>query len=78
MLPVVFTDKIVQFIRFSAILGFIIFATFVINFNNKAFNYVLKEKAKKFWWLFILISIVPLLLFLYLFSIIFGKIFNKF
>jgi hypothetical protein len=68
-------EEVMQFIRYSAITGFIIIATLLINLNHKAFNYVLKDNAKKYWWLFVIMAVIPLSLFLYAFTFIFGKLF---
>ncbi|OGM10020.1 hypothetical protein A2Z67_01680 [Candidatus Woesebacteria bacterium RBG_13_36_22] len=68
-------QEVMQFLHYSAITGFIIVSTLVINLNHKAFNYVLKDNAKKYWWLFVIIAVIPLSLFLYAFAFIFGKLF---
>jgi len=63
-----------QFLKFSAIAGFLATATLLINLNNKAFNYIFKEKAKSYFWFFLLISIIPLLAIIYVFNVFFGKL----
>jgi hypothetical protein len=63
--------RLVEFVRFSALVGFIVTATLVINLNHRAFKSVFKEKAKSYWGLFFLLALVPLLLVFYFFSIIF-------
>ena len=75
--PASFYNGLMQFTRYTAITGFIVVATLLINLNHKAFNYVLKDNAKKYWWLFTILAIIPLLLFLYVFTFIFGKISNQ-
>jgi len=65
-----------EFLRYSAITGFIVVTTLLINLNHKTFRYVLKDNARKYWWLFVVFAVVPLLLFLYVFTFIFGKLFS--
>lgn len=67
--------EVMQFLYYSAIAGFIVVATLIINLNHKAFNYVLKDNAKRYWWIFVIIAVIPLSLFLYAFTLIFGKLF---
>lgn len=64
-----------EFLRYSSITGFIVVTTLVINLNHKAFRYVLKDNARKYWWIFVLFAVIPLLLFLYAFTFLFGKLF---
>lgn len=64
----------IQVIKYSAIVGFIATTTLLINLNNKLFLNVFKEKAKSYFWFFLVISIIPLLAFLYIFNVFFGKL----
>lgn len=64
--------EILIFFRYSAILGFICVATLVINLNHNLFNKVMSDNAKTFWWLFVIISVVPLLVIIYVFNFFFG------
>ena len=73
--PISIPEEIMQFLHYSAITGFIIVSVLLINLNHKAFDYVLKDNSKKYWWLFVLLAIIPLMLFLYAFTSIFGKLF---
>jgi len=61
------------FFRFSAVAGLLATTVLLINLNHKAFDRVLGPKSKSLWWLFVLFSVVPLLLFLYIFTFLFGK-----
>lgn len=72
---VVIPQEVMQFLHYSAIVGFIVVATLLINMNHKAFNYVMKDNAKRYWWLFVIIAVIPLSLILYVFTFIFGKFF---
>jgi len=63
-----------EFLRYSAISGFIALSVLVINLSNKAFAKVFKENATKLWWLFVLLSLIPVLGIIYIFSRIFGKV----
>ena len=64
--------EIMEFIRITAIGGFITTSTLVISLNFRAFNKVFSYNAKKLWWLFMLLMIIPLLITLYVFTLIFG------
>lgn len=75
ILPVSIPEELMQFIHYSAITGFIVVTVLIINLNHKAFDYVLKDNSKKFWWLFVILAVIPLSLFLYAFTFIFGKLF---
>lgn len=66
--------EVMQFLNYSAITGFIVVTVLLVNLNHKAFNYVLKDNAKKYWWLFVVFAVVPLALFIYAFTFIFGKL----
>jgi apolipoprotein N-acyltransferase len=61
------------FLEYSAIMGLIVTTVLIININNKAFNYVFKENSKRFFWLFMILSTIPLLIFIYLFTVLFGR-----
>jgi len=67
-------NQVMQFVHISAITGFIVVSTLVINMNYKIFNYVLKDNAKKYWWLFVTLAVIPLMLFLYTFTLLFEKL----
>jgi apolipoprotein N-acyltransferase len=75
-IPITIPREFMQFLHYTAITGFLIVSTLVINLNHKAFNYVMKDNAKKYWWLFVILAIIPLALFLYAFTFIFGKLFG--
>lgn len=68
-------SQFLEFLRYSSITGFIVVATLFINLNHKAFTYLLRDSARKLWWVFVLFAVIPLLLFLWAFTFIFGKFF---
>ncbi|OGM18276.1 hypothetical protein A2686_03690 [Candidatus Woesebacteria bacterium RIFCSPHIGHO2_01_FULL_38_10] len=63
-----------EFVRFTAIGGFITATTLLVNLNFKGFSFIFKEKTRTYWWLFLTLTVIPLLLFLYIFTLIFGKL----
>lgn len=65
--------QMIEFVRYSAIAGFIAATTLVVNINHKIFNTFFKERTASFWWLFVISALIPLSLFLYIFSLLFGK-----
>lgn len=69
-----FVQKSMQFLKYGAMLGFFVTSVLVINLNNKAFKYIFKDHAKNYFWFFLLLSIIPLLVFIYLFNLFFGKL----
>lgn len=68
------TNKAIQFLRYGAMLGFFVASILIINLNNKAFNFVFKEHAKRYFWFFMLLSVIPLLVFIFLFNAFFGRL----
>ncbi len=66
--------ELIQFFRYGAIVGFISATTLVINLNHKAFNRILGENARSYWWLFVISALIPLLIALYIFSLLFGSL----
>ncbi len=68
--------EVMLFLTISAITGFIITSVLIINLNRRAFNYVMQDNAKKFWWLFAILAVVLLSLFLYAFTFLFGRLFG--
>jgi hypothetical protein len=69
-----FTDKAIGFFRISAITGFLATTTLIINLNNQKFHTIFKDRAKKLWWLFLVVSLVLFAVILYIFNIIFQKL----
>ena len=68
----VFSPEFLAFVRYGAITGFICVSVLIINLNHKLFNTVFRDSAKRFWWLFVLISLVPFLVIIYIFNFFFG------
>ena len=70
-----FSQQIQSFFKFSAVVGFLATTTLLINLNHFTFQRVFGEgKSKSFWWLFVLFSVIPLLVILYIFNIVFNRI----
>lgn len=70
--PQVFINQTLTFFRYGAIAGFIVCATLLINLNNKAFTYIFKDRAKQYFWFFMLLSVIPLLAIIFVFNALFG------
>lgn len=66
--------RIMEVVRISSITGFLAAVTILINVNFKVYKRIFKDRAKSYWWLFLLSSVVILALFLYIFSLLFGKL----
>lgn len=58
-------------LRTFALGGFLTASTLIIGINFKVFNNIFKENSRKFWWLFLVSAIIPILLVLYIFSFFF-------
>lgn len=55
-----------------AFLGFLVTATLIVGLNFKIFNNIFKDKASNYWWLFLVISAIPIVVAIYIFSFFFG------
>lgn len=55
-----------------ALLGFLITATLIVGLNFKIFTNIFKDKASHYWWLFLVISAVPILVAIYIYAFFFG------
>lgn len=66
-------QKTMQIFKYGAMVGFLVTTVLVINLNNRAFNSIFKERAKSYFWFFLLISVIPLLAFIYIFNMFFGR-----
>ncbi|MCS7091763.1 MAG: hypothetical protein NZM26_00205 [Patescibacteria group bacterium] len=67
-------NAVYNFFRIGAIAGFIAAVTILINLNHKGFRYLFRDKATKYWWVFVIACVIPFLVILYMFTIIFGKL----
>ena len=65
--------EVLEVVKYAAIGGLVATTTLIVNLSNVAFRTVFHERTKTYWWLFAMFTIIPLLLFLYVFSLIFGK-----
>lgn len=63
-----------EFFRIGAIAGFVAAFTLLINLNYKGFNYLFKDKTTKYWWVFVVACVIPFLVIMYIFTIIFGSV----
>ncbi|OGM03590.1 hypothetical protein A2715_00330 [Candidatus Woesebacteria bacterium RIFCSPHIGHO2_01_FULL_39_32] len=66
--------ELLSFLRFSAIAGLLATTTLLMNFNHKAFSNFFGYRSKSLWWLFLVFSVLPLLLFLFVFNFLFGRL----
>jgi hypothetical protein len=55
-----------------ALVGFLITATLIVGINFKIFTSLFRDKVSHYWWLFLVVSAVPILLALYIYSFFFG------
>ncbi|MCH7640640.1 hypothetical protein IID22_00355 [Patescibacteria group bacterium] len=60
-----------DFIRFAAFFGFIVLTTLFMSLNYKGFKAIFREKTRSYWWLFIILTSIPALLSLFIFSLLF-------
>ena len=58
-------------IRFAAFAGFVVATTLFMNLNYRGFEKVFRGKTKSYWWLFIILTLIPALFTLFLFSMLF-------
>ena len=70
--PKLIPPELLEFVRYSAIAGFIAATTLVVNINHKIFRKIFKENPGTYWWLFVVSSLIPLSVFFYIFSLVFG------
>jgi len=61
-----------EFLKFSAFTGFIVSSTLLANLNFKTFKRILGDKSSKYWWLMGILMIIPLLIVLFTFSLLFS------
>jgi len=64
--------QIQSVLKSVSFLGFLITATLIVGLNFKIFTNIFKDKASNYWWLFLVISTVPILVALYIYTIFFG------
>ena len=69
-----FLNQVALIFKYGAMLGFLVATTLLINLNNKAYSRVFKTKSKSYFWFFLVLSIIPLLAFIYVFNFLFGKL----
>jgi len=68
-----FSKELIEFFRYAAIAGFIAATALIININYATFNKIFKEKTKLFWTLFFISALIPLLVSIYIFSLLFER-----
>lgn len=59
-------------LRTIALAGFLITATLIVGINFKIFTNVFREKFSSYWWLFLVVSAVPIVIALYIYTFFFG------
>ena len=64
--------EIQSVLKTIALVGFLITATLIVGLNFKIFTNIFKDKVSHYWWLFLMISAVPILVALYIYSFFFG------
>jgi len=64
--------EIQSVLKTIALVGFLITATLIVGLNFKIFNNIFKDKALNYWWLFLVISAIPIVVAIYIFSFFFG------
>src|SRR3972149_5607418 len=72
--PQAFVNQTLSLFKYGAMLGFLVATVLLMNLNNKAFKYVFKDRAKSYFWFFLLLSVIPLLVFIYIFNLLFGRL----
>jgi hypothetical protein len=72
--PEILREQLQGSIKIVAFVGFLAAATLFIGLNHKFFVLALGEKSKTYWWMFIIIAVVPLLIIIYAFSYLFGSV----
>lgn len=65
-----------SFLKTSAFAGFLVATTLVVGLNFKIFKFVFKDSILAYWWAFMLVSLIPLFLLLYVFTLLFGGTFE--
>lgn len=61
-----------EVLKVTAAAGFVTASVLLISLNHKVFKFIFKEKTASYWWLFTVLTVFPLLLILYIFSLLFG------
>jgi len=65
-------DQVQNVLKTVSLLGFLITATLIVGLNFKIFTNIFKEKASHYWWLFLVVSAVPILVAIYIYTFFFG------
>ena len=65
-----------NFFKMSVFVGFLVTTTLIVGLNFKIFKFVFKDSIQKYWWAFMLASLIPLFLLLYFFTLLFGGTFE--
>lgn len=61
----------INIVKISAMAGFVVAATLFVSLNQKGFDKFFTKKGVIYWVLFFTLSLVPLLLIIYFFSVFF-------
>ncbi len=65
-----------SFLKTSVFAGFLVTTTLIVGLNFKIFKFVFKDSILKYWWAFMLVSLIPLFLLLYFFTLLFEGTFE--
>jgi len=65
------SSQIQETIKTFALGGFLTASTLIIGVNFKIFTNIFGERAKKYWWLFLITALIPICLVLFLFTFFF-------
>jgi len=66
-----FNSSAYQALKISSMLGLIVCSTLLVALNFKFFSKVFKERTVSMWWLFLTVSVIPFLVMLGIFTILF-------
>lgn len=67
----VILQHVLTVLKLAALIGFLVCTTLIINLNHRAFNSLLNKRASSLWWLFLLLSIIPFVLIIFVFNFFF-------
>ncbi|MFC1649318.1 hypothetical protein ACFL2C_01215 [Patescibacteria group bacterium] len=67
------TATAAEFVKLSSFVGFLACTALLVNMNRKVHGKVFKKGSRTYWLMFFVSSIIPLLLILYLFTVLFDS-----
>lgn len=60
-------------LKFGAMIGFVICSVLVISLNYSVFKRIFKERTNSMWWLFLSITVIPFVVMIGIFTILFDR-----